>query len=212
MIIEIFKGATSFTLVLVFIIFGLSLIFKQFDSETPYNIHLLNSYMLLFSNFDLEEISTGTMFYLLITIAVVCIVLLNMLIAIMGNTFGEVEERSTLVDSKEVLELITENIKMKKLVSLFKLNSRKVHVNGEENQKRYLFYAEKKIEEEDSDKAEISDYFNEFKKQIHIMNEKIENLKERFDHEQNVRTTEMQEQTRLLRLLTQNLDKPMGTV
>jgi len=202
MIIEIFKGATSFALVLIFIIFGLSLIFKQFDSETPYNIHLLNSYMLLFSNFDTEEISNGTMFYLLITIAVVCIVLLNMLIAIMGNTFGEVAERSTLIDSKEVLELISENIKMKKVVSLFRWGSSKIHIDEkEDSKKKYLFYVEKRLEEEDLDKAEIGDHFSNLKQQIDLMNGKIENLQEKLNHEQGVRGVQMQE---IIRLLSQN--------
>ena len=156
MIIEIVKDIVSFGALLALIIFGLSLIFLQFDRETSYNTHLLTSYRLLYSDYDLDNFeSTGELLFFLTVIALVCIVLLNMLIALMGNTFNSVTERRVMVDSKELLELIAENMKIQRIIGLLlSKSSKKYQITS---LKKYLFYAEQKGEEEFAEDNKMED-------------------------------------------------------
>lgn len=147
MIIQIIIDIKSFAFILALVVFGLSLIFSQFDRETTYPTHLFNSYRLLYSDFDLDNFSSPAMiFYFVIVIAFVAIVLLNMLITIMGQTFGAMEEKSVLVTSLDLLQLIKECRLMSRILS--SMQSRKMNIGPESVEKspHYLFYAEKLTE------------------------------------------------------------------
>ena len=172
MIIEIILDIRSFALVLAFITFGLSLIFLQFDREMPYNTHLLNAYNLLYSNYEVVD-STGNTFFLLITIALVCIVLLNMLIAIMGEAFSRVQEMSGIVDSKELLVLVLERVNIGRNLNILRSRQR-VHEISE--QKSYMFFAEERVEEEVGEQEKIESYIVDIKKQLNVNNIQIASI------------------------------------
>ena len=171
MIVQILKDTRGFASLLFFILVGLSLIFLQFDRNTAYGNHLLNSYLLLFSQFDVTSMNTGMLFFSLIVVALICIVLLNMLITIMGDTFAQMQERVLLVDTKEKLELISETMKMLRVFRRMRLRSKIMH---EENASKYMFCAEPKVEEEEEldeqekgvDKEELQNQLEAFKKEF----------------------------------------------
>ena len=163
-IIRILKDIRSFAAILICLSIGQSLIFLQFDRNTSYSTHLLTAYELLFSDFDLDGVtSTGQLVFLLIEIAQVCIILLNILVAIMGGSFSALEERAVIEDSQEQLVLIAEYRKLYLLKSFFTLRKERNQQRDEESalkqqevKKRYLFYAEENMDEEVEEESETA--------------------------------------------------------
>ena len=187
-IVEIIRDTRSFVAILTCIILGSSIIFLQFDRTTPYSVHLLNSYSLLFSNFDLNTIeNSGMMFFEVIVVALVCIVLLNLLIAIMGGTYSRLQDCSVLLDSQALLALIDEYSKINKALDWIRIKlNRPMQKKGA---RRFLFYVEDKTKEEMSEEDKessrqdlltslINDNFVGLKKDILEMKTQIKALNE----------------------------------
>ena len=180
MIIQIIKDMRGFSSLLAFIIFGLSLIFYQFDRETSYSTHLLNSYKLLYSDYDLDDMSTGMMFFTLIVIAIVCIVLLNMLIAIMGDTFGAMQESTLILDNKEMLELVLESMKILEPLDPLKKKIRKAQ-DVEANSHMYMFCAEEKTDKETDDEDETQQALSQMESKFNSLQNQLYQLKKLLD-------------------------------
>jgi len=115
MITEIVKDMRSFVMMLGLIIFGFSIIFHQFEEgDISYKDQLLNSYVFLYASFSTARFNDSQIVYFVIITMILSVVLLNMLIAIMGNTFGEVQSKSLLTDSQEKSSLILESIAVRR--------------------------------------------------------------------------------------------------
>jgi len=114
-VIEIIKGMVSFIAILIFIIFALSLILLEFDRETEFTDHLLSGYGFIYGDYETEDVSSSEIAIMVFVAFLVSVVLLNLLIAMMGDSYAKVDEISILVDSLERLDMIVEVIVMKRI-------------------------------------------------------------------------------------------------
>mmetsp|Transcript_22437 Transcript_22437/g.19368 ORF Transcript_22437/g.19368 Transcript_22437/m.19368 type:complete len:258 (-) Transcript_22437:344-1117(-) len=116
-IVEIVSDMRSFIFMLLFIIFGFSIIFFQFDDASEdYEDSLLFTYEIMFSSFNTAILNDSQIIYFIIITMILSVVLLNMLIAIMGDTFGRVQSKALLTDSQERVSLILESIVMRRVL------------------------------------------------------------------------------------------------
>jgi len=117
LITETIKDMRTFLFVLGFIIIGFSFIFVQFqeeeDDETLGDT-LLYTYSILYGDYTFEGIKSFELVFLLVVAFALSVVLMNMLIAIMGDTYGRVQERTTFSESQSKLEMIFETILIKR--------------------------------------------------------------------------------------------------
>ena len=88
-ILEIIKEMRSFLIILALALIGFSLVFFQFNRSLRYYDHLLNMYNLIYGNFSTDSLSLSEV-SLLVVITFLVYILSNLLIAIMGGTFGKV--------------------------------------------------------------------------------------------------------------------------
>ena len=116
MIIEVIKDIASFLIVITVYIIAFSVIFFQdrraigddsidFDNFAG---DLLEMFYLVFTGGTTTDYS-GVMipFYLLVTVFF-CLILLNLIISIMGNTFSRVNENYDLIELKERINMLLE--------------------------------------------------------------------------------------------------------
>ena len=140
------------------ILFGFTIIFMQFDlDDTPvssFGKYMLITYRLTFSDFEVDDFDSGQSFFMVIITILLSVILFNMLVAIMTDSFEKVQENAIISESRERLFLITEAIAVKKLV--IKLCRRRKRLNPEyeviEPERRYLFVAEEAGVDEDANK------------------------------------------------------------
>ena len=114
----------GFMIIIGFIIFGFSLIFMEFQRETDsqYVHYLFASYKLLYaafddSSFDQQDGATsGTnKFFLALILFIFNVLLLNLLISIMGDTFEKVQNRRVLNDSLTKLDMVLDSMSVLRL-------------------------------------------------------------------------------------------------
>lgn len=125
------------------IIVGFSLIFLEFgrsSGDSNYASYLLNTYGLLYGNYDTDKLDLSATLILVFILFLISIVLLNMLIAIMGDSYDKVQDRKILTDSQERVEMILESTV---LMKFFKKRP-------EEEREGYLLFCEV-LEEDDND-------------------------------------------------------------
>ena len=146
MIYEIAKDMRSFVVVLFLIIFGFSLIFKEFNREESYSDHLFDVYLLLYAQMNTADFSLSEKFFLVLVTFILSVMLLNLLIAIMADSFSRVEKRTVLTDSKEKILLIIEALTMKR--ALFGNRAKKRTESDPQNQ-GYLFYVVSELRKKD---------------------------------------------------------------
>ena len=105
----------GFIIIIGFIIFGFSLIFMEFqrDTDRQYVHYLFASYKLLYATFDdsgfnsQDDATAGTnKFFLALILFILNVLLLNLLISIMGDTFEKVQNRRVLNDSLTKLDMV----------------------------------------------------------------------------------------------------------
>ena len=164
----------SFTLILGLIIVGFSLIFREFGegSEENYGTSLLNSYNLLYGPPDDEGDFFSLPFLFSLTCFIVSVILLNMLIAIMGDSFEKVQEKRALTDSKEKVEMLYETIILKRyLHNLFSRGRRSKDSEDDDSRKKCIIFCEETLASEDStSKDEWEGRINLIKKTIRNIN------------------------------------------
>ena len=147
----------GFIIVLIFIFVGFALISVEFDQDqTPYTDQLYNTFKILFANYDYSSFSSSQKFFTALIVFLLNVVLLNMLISIMGETYDRVQESRVVNDSSTRLDMALEA-----LVFMRSLRSRKV----KEERKGYLVYCEPDVEVNDASKD------NEWEGQINMIKE-----------------------------------------
>lgn len=163
-IIEILRDMRSFAVILTVTTFGLALIFQQFDRSKTFGESLLEAYNLLYYSYDTTGYNVGQMFYFVVVTILATMVLLNMLLAMMWDSYGRVQEKSVLTDSQELLDLIEENMNMSRAIERLFCRFRRQRSSsdyerlrgerysaprGEGNHQKYLFFVEEAEEEEE---------------------------------------------------------------
>ena len=110
-VIEIVKDMIPFMLFVLATTVSLSLLFTSATPDADLTPHtyldfLLHVYLLDFGDFDIEDNTSLDLFIFVVAVLVVPLVLLNMLIAIMGDTFDRVREEQGRRDFQEMAGLI----------------------------------------------------------------------------------------------------------
>lgn len=101
--------------IICFIIIGFSLIFLSFNRDDGYATHLYGAYQVLYGNYDDSEYSVSQKLIVSLILFLLNVLLLNLLISIMGDSYGKVQETRVLTDSLTRLEMIFQIIAYKRL-------------------------------------------------------------------------------------------------
>lgn len=121
MIAEIAKDMRSFLLIVLFTIIGFSLIFYQFASSTDdFGQFMLEQYLYLYGNQpDTNDFDTSQIIFFIIITLFLALILTNMLIALMSDTYNRVDGSSMMADNLEKISLILEYATLKRQVLKF---------------------------------------------------------------------------------------------
>jgi len=159
-VITITKDMLSFITIIALIIIAFSIIFLVFNREAGYGDYLYQAYNVMYGPLDVEE-ETPWPFSQKLIMAVLAfflnVVLLNLLISIMGDSYGQVLEMRDKTDSLTRLEMISEAVIYKKF---FKLNHK--------TKRGYLVYClPVEVEEDENDQnQELIDAIAMIKKTV----------------------------------------------
>jgi len=107
----------GFIIILMLIIFGFSIIFNIFDRDILYKDHLNYTYGVLYGLPDGEELSDSQIVIVSVISFLLNVVLLNMLISIMGDSYGKVQEAKSKVNALIQLDLSLEAMSIAQLFS-----------------------------------------------------------------------------------------------
>ena len=179
--IEIVKDMSSFIGILIFIIFAFSLILLEFDREIKFTDHLLTSYGFVYGNYETEELSSSEIAIMVFVAFMISVVLLNLLIAIMGDSYAKVEETRILVDSLERLDMITEVIVIKRIFTPRTIKK----------EKGYLMFCQNSVSDENSEENEnnlLEEKTDLLKAAIKNVETKLENSIVLFDEKMKILT------------------------
>ena len=136
----------GFVVVLIFIIFGFALIAVEFDqAQVPYGYQLYGTFKILFANYNDEDFNVSQKLFFSVIVFLLNVVLLNLLISIMGDTYDKVQERRVLIDSLTRLDMALEAIVYMKTLGL----------TGRNQGKGYLIYCETESVDEDYNMQDI---------------------------------------------------------
>ncbi|CAG9313823.1 unnamed protein product [Blepharisma stoltei] len=109
MIVEVIKDIVPFLLILLMATFTISLgFYLASDFQTKLPTQILNSYLLNFGQLNADD--ENVMVWCVISFAFFLnpLVLMNLLIAIMGDTFDRVQYSMTIANYKEIISLVLE--------------------------------------------------------------------------------------------------------
>lgn len=141
-------------------VFGFSLVFIQFDIDGAtigsWSRYLMVVYGLTYSDFnaDAVELQGGQLVFIVILTILLSLILFNMLVAIMGESFEKVQENAVVSESKERIVLIKQALAVKRLVekTCCSRRKRKREQMSNEEKRSFLFVAEEAGVDEDADK------------------------------------------------------------
>jgi Ion transport protein len=152
-IVEIIKALRGFSLVIILIIFGFTIAFLELSQSRNFSSQFLSVYSLIYANFSFDSYSTSQINLAVGFTIMLSIVLLNLMIAIMGDTYGKVQAKHTLTEGIEKLSLIMEAMIMKRPFA--RLFHKWFGYEYQSDEKTYLYFAEieenTNIEDDDDD-------------------------------------------------------------
>ena len=146
----------SFIAISIFILLAYSLVSLQFDRETEFVDHLLTGHGFVYAYYDTESLSASEIIIMIFFLFIISVVLLNLLIAIMYDSYEKVEGRRVLVDSLEKLDMITEVIVIKRMfIQIWaKLFKRAAKYREIKKEKSYLVFCQDSMNIEDEEDEE----------------------------------------------------------
>ena len=99
-----------FLFILFYSILAFALVFRSFESDQNEKFfnHLTNSYIIIIGSWDFPKNPNFDALIVLFATMLNPIITLNLLIAIMGDTYNEVKENEPVADSQELLTMIVE--------------------------------------------------------------------------------------------------------
>ena len=164
----------GFVVVLIFIFFGFALIFLEFsEGQTAYGDQLYGTFKILFAGYDDTDYNVSQKLFTSLILFLLNVVLLNLLISIMGDSYDKVQERRVLTDSLTRLDMSLEAMVFLRVVR-----------RGKETEgKGYLIYCEPEEadNEEDSANVEWEGRINVIKKTLKQTDQKVQSLTEKMD-------------------------------
>jgi len=218
MILEILRNMISFMVVIIAYIISFTLVMYQsrngggsadggdFDSPPSFGATLLEMYTLIYGAWDNGAYVGTTMPFFILVTFFQALVLLNLIIAIMGDTYGKVMDNLPTVDARERLSLIAEvcilKVQLKNLRT--KLFGQKKAIESEDpervtgNKKILLVIEPFEYSDEADDSSELTENIKalqkNFDKSIDAVKLKVEKFSGKKDMEHNflVLSKEMQ--------------------
>ncbi len=161
----------SFIIIIALIIIGFSFIFLVFDRGHDYGVYLYNAYNFLYGPSGNEDFSNFSEKLLMCIIAFLLnVVLLNLLISIMGDSYDRILEKRDKTDSLTRLEMMSEALTYMKV---FKLNP--------VSKKGYLLYClsiDDSQEEENRQESEWEGRIHLIRKWLKQNDQKVEQMRE----------------------------------
>ena len=163
------KDMFGFIIIITFIVIGFALIFLEFQREDVYGRQLYSTYQVLYGNVADDSFNVSQKLFAALILFLLNVVLLNLLISIMGDTYDKVQERRVLTDSTTRLEMILES------VVYMRTFQRK-----EDEKKGYLIYCEPDFSElvEDAEANEWEGKIQLIKKTLKQNEQKIDSTKD----------------------------------
>ena len=181
MLVEIILDLRSFFLVVIILLIGFNLIFYRLseDDNSTFGNELLNTYIMLYSQYDYLGYDAPQVFFFVVVTVVLSMILFNMLIAVMNDTFNRVQSRRKVAECKEKIKLVFESVVIKRTYRRM-LCSKKLK---RDNSINYLFMVEEREQEVQLNaKNELTTRINKLEKQLERVNEvvshKLEKLPE----------------------------------
>ena len=114
MIFEIIRDGASFTVVIFTYMFAFTTLMYQSrklsddDENLDFSSVALETYTFAIGNYDTSNYSGVTMPFFIMGTILMPLILLNMLIALMGNTYNAATENAVAIDTKEKISMISE--------------------------------------------------------------------------------------------------------
>jgi len=108
LLIEVFKDMVPFFLIMLCAIFIFAVVFFILEVGDTFTTALIHSYILAYGEFNTEDYDTFTGLLFLCASVLNTLILLNLIIAIMGDTYDKVTDIMEIADKKEFATLILE--------------------------------------------------------------------------------------------------------
>lgn len=108
LLIEIFKDIRSFVILLFYTTFAFSIMFyaNEENSDLKFGDYLSSSYTINLGAFETDNYDSLQWLIFCLATLVNPIIMLNLLIAILGDTFSNVQDNMIVADKKELAEVI----------------------------------------------------------------------------------------------------------
>ena len=164
----------GFVVVLIFIFFGFALIFLELsEAKTAYGDHLYGTFKILFGEPEDSDYSVSQKLFTSLIVFLLNVVLLNLLISIMGDSYDRVQERRVLTDSLTRLDMSLEAMVFLRVIR----RGKKTEGKG------YLIYCETEEVDNEDDPANVEweGRINVIKKTLKQTDQKVQSLTDKID-------------------------------
>ena len=161
---EVIKDMQSFLILLFYSTVAFGMIFKTLNPDTDtFATFLSKSYLLDLGEFDTDNLLTLDWFFFFLATVINPLIMLNLLISIMGDTFARVQEGIEVADRKELTEMILEV----EYLMFWKRNS---------NNKEYLHLCEEDLRLDGGSKT-LESRIKELKSRLSSIDSSIQEVK-----------------------------------
>ena len=189
----------GFIIVLIFIFFGFALIFLEFsEGKTAYGDQLYGTFKILFAGYDDTDYSVSQKLFTSLILFLLNVVLLNLLISIMGDSYDKVQEKRVLTDSLTRLDMSLEAMVFLRVVR----RGKKTEGRG------YLIYCEPEEADNEDDPANV-----EWEGRINVIKKTLKQTDQKLTDKldaTNQKIGTMEE--RMSVIMEQTIEQKMGTM
>ena len=200
----------AFIVILVFIIIGFALIFLEFARDNVYGVQVYSTYQVLYGNVPEDVTTVSQQLFAALILFLLNVVLLNLLISIMGDSFDKVQERRILTDSLTRLDMILESMTYMRVFRREEAGARGYLIfyegdasglddDGDNNEwegwvnviKKALRQNDQKIEEMSSKQNEVSSKQNEVSFKMNFIQNEMNSMRNEMSSKQNEMSSKM---------------------
>ena len=108
LLVQTIVDMKAFTIVLAAALLGFTTTYGALNPSEQFSMSLKSQYRVMFGDFDTDDYDTVNWILFFIASVLMCLVMLNMLIAIMGDTYGKVMGEIVPSDYQELNNMILE--------------------------------------------------------------------------------------------------------
>lgn len=145
-------------MVIFFLIVGFGFIFFQINNDSSSSIwtQIYNVYMFLYANWEISDYDGFKIPFFIIVSFALFVVLINLLITILGETYSRVQNLAVSSDNIESLDIVIELLYVKKVLShIFRclkwMVTKKGAVPKKLSNRQYLFWVSETTGEDDDE-------------------------------------------------------------